>query len=359
VGIRAKFVTCLLAVLVPVISISTFTMHVFVPMDQLQNFFIVAFSTSLLAVLVGYTLFLGPLAHRLKNTANAAQRMMEGDLSAHIRDNKSDEIGKLSRTVDKLAMQLERDYRARKNIEEQLLHQATHDELTDLHNRKFANNLIDTLSGPSQPEHSILFLDLNGFKDVNDLYGHAVGDEVLISVAKRLTHSIPNNATLARWGGDEFVVILSNTDRVTASIHADAAHDVFTTPIVSSKGTHHISTSIGISTTNPSKLLNDALLEADALMYEDKRSSKNNPSIHSLANRTLSRALEEQRVELWYQPIIECNSFGIRKLSAADVKIRIRTSEGGIVPIEELLTNINQRKSCRSNLNYTFIFTAS
>ncbi|MFT6305469.1 MAG: diguanylate cyclase (GGDEF)-like protein [Halioglobus sp.] len=185
-----------------------------------------------------------------------------------------------------------------------------------------------------------MFLDLNGFKDVNDFYGHAAGDEVLIEVAERLVHAIPNNATLARWGGDEFVVVLPATDQACAKIFSSSVYAAFEALVPTSEGNHEISTSIGLATSNPGKSLHEALAEADSLMYEEKKKLKACRSITSMAARTLERALLEDRIELWYEPIVKYDSYGCEKLYAADVKIRIRTSVGGIVLPEELMNDI-------------------
>ncbi|MFT4728242.1 MAG: diguanylate cyclase (GGDEF)-like protein [Granulosicoccus sp.] len=312
----------------------------FDPLNRLRTILGIAVALSLLLMFIGYTIFLGPVARRLKRTAHAAHKIMNGDLSVRVCDYANDEIGNMARTIDSLALQLEQDHYQRVRIEEQLRHQATHDELTGLFNRKYANKLIEELDNNPAQIHTVMFLDLNGFKDVNDFYGHAAGDEVLIEVAERLVHAIPNNATLARWGGDEFVVVLPATDQACAKIFSSSVYAAFEALVPTSEGNHEISTSIGLATSNPGKSLHEALAEADSLMYEEKKKLKACRSITSMAARTLERALLEDRIELWYEPIVKYDSYGCEKLYAADVKIRIRTSVGGIVLPEELMNDI-------------------
>lgn len=313
----------------------------YAPVVKLRNYLTIAATAALLLILLGYTILLGPIAHRLKKTALTAQTIKSGDLTVRVGDLHNDEIGKLARTIDSLAEQLHEDHQKRLDVEEQLRHQATHDELTGLLNRKHANKLIEELDGLSHQTHSVMFLDLNGFKDVNDFYGHSAGDEVLTSVAGRLLNAIPNNATLARWGGDEFVIILPNTDAVAAQVFTSDIHAAFETPVSTREGLHRITTSIGLATSNNSKSLQETLAEADSLMYEDKRQTRSNRTISTIAERTLERALQEERIELWYEPIIGKDSDGNETLNAAESKIRIRTKDGGIVLPEELLPETN------------------
>ncbi len=328
------------------------TSEAYAPIDGLRQSLGIAAAISLLLILAGCTLCLAPVAQRLKKTAHTAHRMMQGDLTVRASDTHSDEIGNLARTIDSLARQLEQDHLKRLDVEEQLRHQATHDELTGLLNRKHAKKLIEELNNQSTQVHSVMFLDLNGFKDVNDFYGHAAGDEVLISVAQRLINAIPNSATLARWGGDEFVVILPNTDAVAAHVFTMDVHAAFEDPITTSEGIHNISTSIGLATSNRSKTLQETLAEADALMYEDKKQRQSNRSINTIAERTLERALQEERIEIGYEPIVSRDAAGNEVLVAADAQIRIRTREGGIILSDELLPQINDSRLKFNLYNY-------
>lgn len=312
----------------------------YAPLSELRKALGSAAIVSLLLIVIFYIICLGPIAQRLKKTAYAAHKIMNGDLSVRVCDYANDEIGNLARTIDSLALRLEQDNYKRVTIENQLRYQATHDELTGLLNRKYANTLIEKLNNDSAKTHTVMFLDLNGFKDVNDFYGHAAGDDVLICVAERLITTIPDNASLARWGGDEFVIVLPETDRTTAEKYSSSVYAAFEALIPTSEGNHQISTSIGIATSNTQKSLQEALAEADSLMYEEKKKLKASRTINSMAARTLERALLEDRVELWYEPIVKSDIYGVEKLYAADVKVRIRTSEGGIVLPEDLLNDI-------------------
>ncbi len=312
----------------------------YAPLVELRRVLAIAAALSIVVSLIGYTFCLVPIAQRLQKTARAARKIMDGDLTARVQDADQDEIGRLARTIDTLARDLELDQRKRIEVEARLRHQALHDELTGLLNRKHANKVIMQLNEDSSKSHSVMFLDLNGFKDVNDLYGHSVGDEVLISVAKRLTRQITDGATLARWGGDEFVIILPDTEENDATDFALALHNVFDDPFVTSQGTHNISCSIGLATSSDTKSLDNVLMEADILMYEQKKRQKLQKSPGSMATRTVERALNENRVEVLYQPMVRYNRPGSYELVGAEALVRVRSRDGGIILPDDFIQEI-------------------
>ena len=116
----------------------------------------------------------------------------------------------LRRRSDELATAVEEELK----LQDQLRYQATHDPLTGLANRKV---LTDRLAASRQAKRSasaaLLMLDIDHFKQINDSYGHPVGDALLTQTAQRLRSTAPDRATLARLGGDEFVMLFENTDR--------------------------------------------------------------------------------------------------------------------------------------------------
>lgn len=313
------------------------------PVQELRRLLVITTITGVAFALACYLFFLVPFANRLQRTATAARKIMNGDLTARITDTNKDEVGHLARTIDTLARDLEADQRLRVAVEARLRHQALHDELTGLLNRKYANSVIQQLNSDERTNHSVMFIDLNGFKDVNDLYGHAAGDEVLVVVAERLNAQIASTdgITLARWGGDEFVVILPNCDEEAATDVALTLHNAFDDPITTSAGMHQISCSIGLATSSESKSLDEVLLEADILMYEQKKRQKKPRSKGSMATRTVERALHEDRVEVWFQPIVSLFQPGNYEMSGAEVLVRIRSRDGGIIMPDDFLHDID------------------
>jgi diguanylate cyclase (GGDEF)-like protein len=140
------------------------------------------------------------------------------------------------------------------------------DELTGLPNRR---RLIAELSTFNEVEGALLLLDLDGFKPVNDSYGHEMGDRILRQVAQRFSRSLPSGAILARLGGDEFGVIAAGSDDATLEL-ASALKATLSYPFIINGKSISIGVSIG-HVRNDGK--GDLLHRADLAMYEAKRAS--------------------------------------------------------------------------------------
>jgi len=312
----------------------------YAPTAKLRRWLLGATAASIGFVALIYLFFLVPIVKRLNKAALAARQIMGGNLSARLVDNKNDEISELASSINTLARDLEADQRKRGEAEARLLHHALHDELTGLLNRKHANTVIQRLSEKRHKEHSIMFLDLNGFKEVNDLYGHAAGDTVLKKIAERLTTHVPQHATLARWGGDEFVVILPDADNEMATVFATTLHKAFEAPVNSDEGRHSISCSIGLATSSNEVSLSDALIEADILMYQQKEQHKSGQSKGGKTTRHVERAQMEEQVNMWFQPVLRMQRPGNYVLVGADTQLRIRNKQGDYVMPEALKSDV-------------------
>ena len=297
-----------------------------------------------LAVLLGVWLFaLRPLGVRLQRTAAAAERVASGRLRTPVGDGRRDEVGELARTIDRLASDLEADRTMRSAAEGRLRHQATHDELTGLANRKRANALIDELGEtPSRPA-SVVFMDLDGFKAVNDVHGHAAGDEVLVEVSERLEVALPAGATLARWGGDEFVAILPDTgERLATAARAARLRASLDEPVTSAAGEHRIGCSVGVAASGGGRTLAQAIVRADAAMYAEKNRRRSEGTIDAFAARAVESALDERRVELWVQPVVSVPGPGRVRLVGAEALVRLRARDGGIIPPDDFLSAVRK-----------------
>ena len=316
------------------------TAEIFAPAIKLRQWLMLATAASIGFVALIYLFFLVPIVSRLNKAAAAARQITNGHLSFRVADHSKDEISELAYSINVLARDLEVDQKMRSEVEVRLRHQAMHDELTGLLNRKHTNKVIKHLSNDTRQEHSVLFLDLNGFKDVNDLYGHAAGDEVLLVVAQRLATKVPKGHTLARWGGDEFVVIMPNVSAQQAKETASNIRSVFDKPVESSEGRHNISGSFGLATSSKSKTLKDALIDADALMYQHKKKQQFNRSQTGMASRGLKRAIAENRTEMWFEPIVRVERPGNYILAGAEAHIRFCNKEGVCIAPEECIGHI-------------------
>ncbi|NET49185.1 MAG: diguanylate cyclase, partial [Merismopedia sp. SIO2A8] len=156
---------------------------------------------------------------------------------------------------------------------------AYHDPLTGLPNRKlFQEQLIQALEWAETNDHvvALLFLDLDGFKTINDTAGHVVGDLLLKSVAQRLKGCLRGSDTVARLGGDEFVVILPGIPDIQVGRVAKKILDTLAQPFVIQSKTVSVTTSIGISLYPfDGKGFEQLIVEADQAMYRSKESGKN------------------------------------------------------------------------------------
>lgn len=166
------------------------------------------------------------------------------------------------------------DVTAQRERESQLAHQATHDPLTGLPNRVLLRDrLSQALGRLARTSNSIaaLFIDLDGFKHVNDDLGHRAGDEVLIEVARRMLMSIRPTDTVARLGGDEFMVISEGQTEVDVRKLCDRLAESLVEPIATTNGEVRTSAAIGAVVVHRNATVDEVIHQADAAMYRAKR----------------------------------------------------------------------------------------
>jgi diguanylate cyclase (GGDEF)-like protein/PAS domain S-box-containing protein len=239
-----------------------------------------------------------------------------------------------------------RDVSERKVFEQQLAHQAFHDGVTGLANRALFAERVRHAIARSRREGSglaVIFLDLDDFKTINDSLGHAAGDEVLIEVARRLDESIRGADTAARFGGDEFAVLLEDVEHSQEA--ADAAErilEALAVPLVAGHKEIALRCSLGISVAEHESGADadEMIRDADAAMYIAKRDGKGGyrlfePAMHEgvvarLELRTdLQRALATEQLELHYQPVVRLDDASVIGVEAL---LRWRHPERGLVP---------------------------
>jgi diguanylate cyclase (GGDEF)-like protein/PAS domain S-box-containing protein len=171
-----------------------------------------------------------------------------------------------------------RDATLRKLHEEQLTHQATHDPLTGLANRKLFEELLvrAVFRGErSRTPVAVLFVDLDGFKDVNDAFGHQAGDRVLAETGRRLETAVRPGDLVARLGGDEFAVICENlASAVDAEKIAGRAVNAVGRAIPVASGVAVVTVSVGVAVSLPGEGAASLLERADTAMYMMKREGK-------------------------------------------------------------------------------------
>lgn len=224
-----------------------------------------------------------------------------------------------------------RDISHWKKAEEQLTFFAYCDPLTGLVNRRsFVHQVekkINSVNKKSQV-FSLLFIDMDDFKSINDLYGHDFGDRVLTHVAERLKQLFPDNDNICRYGGDEFCVLLPASDAGAAK---EMAHEVVNTvskPLLIDGVTINTTVSIGVSAYPESGQTHHALLKnADYAMYNMKGQGRNgvceydgelqSEYLHKLRLRDrLKNAIAEEALTVYYQPIVDARTGKISKFEA-------------------------------------------
>jgi diguanylate cyclase (GGDEF)-like protein/PAS domain S-box-containing protein len=159
----------------------------------------------------------------------------------------------------------------RRRAEARMRHDAVHDPLTGLANRTLLRDRLEVALARSERDGSatgVMFVDLDRFKHINDDFGHAAGDAVLVEVGQRLLTAVRPADTVARFGGDEFVVVCEALDEESALASGGRLQDAVRLPLTVDGVTHHLSASIGIALGASSP--DDLLADADAAAYRAK-----------------------------------------------------------------------------------------
>jgi diguanylate cyclase (GGDEF)-like protein len=247
-----------------------------------------------------------------------------------------------------------------------LAHQATHDSLTGMPNRTLMRRRLErelaALASPGQSV-TLMMLDLDGFKEVNDTYGHSTGDQVLMQVAQRIVNSVREVDVVARLGGDEFAVLLEGCPRDHVAVLARRVLAALELPLKLRTTTVAVAASIGIATGGIGESADELLRNADLAMYSAKASGGNGfalyqPHMHTaIAERVriengLRTAWLTGDLHVHYQPIVDLANGRMVSVEALarwkhpdgdfippDVFIPIAEQSGLIIPIGARVLN--------------------
>jgi len=241
------------------------------------------------------------------------------------------------------------DITEQKTAREQMEYQAYHDVLTDLPNRLLFRDRIGVALAHARRIGrgvAVMFLDLDQFKLVNDTLGHPVGDRLLQAIASRLVASVRAEDTVARIGGDEFTVLLSDVaDRRAAAVVAQKVLDAVRLPARIDDHELLVTTSIGISIFPDDGTEAETLLRnADRAMYRAKEMGRNNyqyatpmmsgPDQRLTMQRNLQNALDRDEFTIHYQPMVEVSS---GKILGAEALVRWVHPEHGLMNPDEFI----------------------
>lgn len=291
-----------------------------------RNAIVLISSLLLLSTLLWLFLVLAQdIAKPLKSMVSATGDIVRGNYHRRVLPCKIPELNELAKAINYLAQQLEIQLA-------ELSWRAFHDPLTNLPNRAlFLNQLEQVLLtlGKQQSSLAVLFLDLDGFKVINDSLGHKAGDELLIAVSQRLKSCLRSTDIVARLGGDEFIILvkeISNQTEVTSV--AERIIEQLQTPFTIQGREVFISSSIGITlNTSGYERSDDLMRNADAAMYDAKKRGKSRyaifqPDMDSRAFERLQlatdlrRAIEREEFRLYYQPVVQLDNGKIVEVEA-------------------------------------------
>jgi len=275
-----------------------------------------------------------------------------------------------------------KDVTHRKHLEKQLVYQATHDSLTSLPTRILLDDRVQQAIAHAKREGhfiSVMMVDLDNFKDVNDTFGHAAGDMLLKLVSERLIYSVREIDTVIRLGGDEFVVILTSLKRAEDSTKkARTIVEKFLQPFQIEDQAITVTTSIGISYyPDDGSDANTLLKNADAALYHAKKMGRNTFQVYmseyneqqlerAELNTDVTNAIENNEFVLHYLPIVKSDTGQILGLEALlrwnhpklgllypNSFIALAEETGLIIPIGDwvLKTAMRQLKKWQEEIN--------
>lgn len=235
------------------------------------------FNLFLLALLTAIALS-STIAKPIQTLTAAMGRLADGDYQTRIKERSWGELAILSRAFNSTAVALQQEHLARRRSEQELLNLANTDALTGLNNRRhFLAILTRQVEQPRHPgdRSALLYLDLDGFKPINDEYGHSAGDAVLRIVADRLRNVTRDRDSVGRLGGDEFAILLetiasdAELEQLIERIQATLSQ-----PIQIQGHALRVGCSIGVARIRPEATPSSLLKEADVAMYRLKAKRK-------------------------------------------------------------------------------------
>lgn len=254
-----------------------------------------------------------------------------------------------------IQLKLEQNLKTLKEQRKLLTYQANYDQLTDLPNRTlFLKKLEESIRYGKQQQKSfaVLFIDLDNFKEINDLLGHTIGDKVLLETAKRMNSLTMGNHTLARLSGDEFCILINNIDNdsmlednIKSYVH------IMTEPFDIDNNLLHVNMSIGVAQyPKDSDNIHSLLQHADIAMYQAKKDGKNRYVLYNeemsksryekiMIETELRKAFTDNQIQVYYQPQINAKT---NKLVGMEALVRWYHPNMGLIYPDRFIKIIEQ-----------------
>lgn len=232
-----------------------------------------------------------------------------------------------------------------KNALQEISYQANHDQLTKLPNRFYLIKYFDKIIKDNNTNIAILFFDLDRFKIINDTKGHHFGDLLLIEIANKLNDSLYNTGKLFRFGGDEFIVLLIDSNKDEAKIITEQIMDLFANPFEVNGVEVFISTSIGVCLYPENGNDLDTLIKkADTAMYTAKK-ERNSYQIYDISldnefnwkmelENYLRHAIKKGELTIYYQPQVNLSA---NKIKGVEALVRWNHPKKGIISPEDFI----------------------
>ncbi len=237
---------------------------------------------------------------RLQRVVQGARELYEGRLQDPLYDDNDDEIGILSRSLQSLDERLQSEAELRSQSAANLQHRATHDPLTGLANRaRLVDELTEALN--NREDLALIFCDIDGFKGINDSQGHEAGDLVLKFVAEQLASAVRPSDLIARFGGDEFCVLVRAESQTAREVAAKVERSLDSTVVVNDTSLR-IGGSVGIAIGKVTDTADSILKNADLAMYREKERRR---GLRQAARGTLTDLeISTDLIRLVYQPVV-------------------------------------------------------
>ena len=240
------------------------------------------------------------------------------------------------------------DITARKHMESELAHQALHDALTGLPNRALlTDRLVHGLAGSRRrgSQLGVIFVDIDRLKEVNDSLGHTAGDQVLRFSAERIAAAIRPGDTVARFGGDEFVVVCDDVSARETEVIAERVLDSLIEPWLDGGNEMKVTASLGIAIADASATPESLLRDSDAAMYRAKERGRGRIELFDDELRrkderrmsttsALRRALERDEFTVHYQPIVDLSTGA---MVSAEALLRWEHPDRGVINPHEFI----------------------